>query len=142
MNKIPYFFPFFFIGMWTLVTYVISKMGWTNLVDKYLFQDQFIGQRIGIISASINNSNYKNSLILKYNQDGIYLRPVILFRLFHKPILIPWTEIKEVRTKKILFTTLKELIVGHPFVAIITLKESTFRQIENQLDSSILEKKF
>ena len=104
-------------------------------LNKYFINDQFIGQRVGIISASINNANYKNSIVLKYNKDGLYLRPIILFRLFHKPILIPWKEIKEVRSKKILFYTFKELIIGHPFIAIIAIKASVYSKIEYEFDN-------
>jgi hypothetical protein len=96
---------------------------------------------VGIISAKINSANYNNSLILKYNEDGIYLKPIILFRLFHKPILIPWREIKEVRDKNILFFSFKDLIVGQPFVAKIRLNKSTFSKIGNHLPSYSLSKK-
>src|SRR3977135_2062016 len=98
-----YYFPFLFAGMWILITFIISRMGWSDLSAHYETINPFLGQRVGIISASINSANYNNSLILKYNEVGIYLRPIIIFRLFHKPILIPWTEIKEVRNKNILF---------------------------------------
>lgn len=133
MKHFVYFFPFIFAGMWVLVTFVLSKLGWANLATPYLFDRPFEGKRVGVITASINNVNYKNSLILKYNEEGIYLRPVVLFRLFHKPVLIPWKEIKEVRTKKVLFISFKELIVGHPFVAVIGLNQSTFNKIAHQI---------
>src|SRR5436190_2273872 len=140
MSYFGYFFPFFFISMWVLVVFIISKMGWADLVTNYQSDAAFIGERVGLISASINSANYKNSLILKYNEEGIYLRPILLFRLFHKPVLIPSSEIKEVRSKKILFFTFKELIVGDPFVAIIGLKETVFRKIESTLSKYSLTK--
>ena len=133
MQYFGYFFPVFFIGMWVLVIFVISRMGWVNLVENYYYEAEFTGTRVGIISASVNNTNYKNSLVLKYNEQGIYLRPVWLFRLFHKPVLIPWKEIKEVRDRKILFFTFKELIIGQPFVATLGLKKSVFARIESDL---------
>ena len=108
-------------------------MGWTNLEAGYINKDTFYGERVGIISASINRANYRNALILKYNKDGIYLKPIILFRMFHKPVLIPWKEIKEVRDKRILFNTLKELVIGQPVVATITITEEIYRKIESNL---------
>jgi len=133
MEYFTYSFPLVFIGMWILVTFIISKMGWADLAANYQSNSTFIGKRVGIISASINNANYQNSLVLKYNEDGIYLKPVVLFRLFHKPVLIPWKDVKEVRDKKILFYTYKELIIGNPFVAIIGIKKAIFSKIENNL---------
>ena len=114
MQYSSYIFPFLFRGMWVSATFIISKMGWSDLASKYQTNAVFTGDKAGLISASINNANYKNSLILKYNEEGLYLKPIFLFSLFHKPILIPWEEIKEVRDKKIFFYDLKELIVGIP----------------------------
>jgi hypothetical protein len=107
MSVFGYIFPFFFIGMWALITYIISKMGWADLVANYETTTSFPGHRLGIISASINGISYNNVLILRYNEEGIYLRPIWLFRLFHKPVLIPWKEIKEVRNRKFSFSILK-----------------------------------
>lgn len=137
MGYFVYFFPILFIGTLILVTFILSKMGWADLAANYPSNSAFTGKRVGIISASINSVNYQNSLVLKYNEEGIYLRPVFLFRLFHKPVLIPWKEIKEVRDKKILFYTFKELIIGNPFVAIIGIKKTTFSKIKNNLANII-----
>jgi hypothetical protein len=130
MPAVIYIFPFFFIGMCVLVPYLVSKKGWADLVAKYRYDSEFSGTRVGLISASINSMNYQNSLVLKYNNSGIYLRPILLFRLFHKPIFIPWNEIKEERDKQILFFKFKELVIGNPFVAIIAMKRSTFEKLK------------
>jgi hypothetical protein len=131
-----YFFPFFFIGMWILASYSISKKGWQDLAEKYALTGYFTGASVGLISAGINGFQYNNCLILKYNGQGMYLVPIFLFRLFHKPIFIPWNEIKDVRKKKLFFVQLDELIIGDPFVATIRIKESTFRKIENFIPAS------
>ena len=129
-----YIFPFIFIGMWVIVSYIISRIGWARLVEKYRFDGDFEGTRVGIISASINGGNYNGSLVLKYNYNGIYLKTIFIFRLFHPPVLIPWNEIKEVRDRKMLFVKLKEIVIGDPFVALITLKESIYKKIEFPFD--------
>ena len=130
MFKIVYLFPFFFAGMWVLVSFILSKTGWNNLAQKFRTNDAFHGTRIGIISASINSASYNNSLVLRYNYDGIYLRPVLFFRSFHPPIFVPWSEIKYVRDKKIFLTRLKELVIGDPCIAMITIKASAFNKLE------------
>ncbi|WP_309941639.1 hypothetical protein [Aureibacter tunicatorum] len=112
-------------------------MGWSDLVEKYKMNNRFTGKRVGIISASVNASNYQNCLILKYNDDGLYLKTTIFFKLFHPPIFIPWTEVKSVREKKILFTRYNELIIGDPFIATIKLRAKTYRKIQNSHLSSI-----
>jgi hypothetical protein len=118
-----------------IVTYFISRMGWDKLVQHFKAIDKFEGKRVGLISVTINSGNYQNSIVLKYNYQGIYLKPIFLFRLFHPPVLIPWNEIKDVRDKKILFINLKELVIGDPFIALITLKTSVYNKIERPFDT-------
>ena len=129
MKEFSYLFPFLFAGMFVLVIYVLSRRGWSDLVSKYQYMDVFTGERVGIISASINGVNYSKCLLLQYNSHGIYLKPVFIFRLFHPPVVIPWKEIKAVRDKKMLFVTVKELVVGDPAVAIIQMKPATVEKL-------------
>lgn len=129
MKDFIYLFPVFFIGMFVFVIFFLSKKGWSDLAGQYQFEGNFEGDRVGIISAAINGVNYNNCLLLKYNHEGFYLRPVFIFRLFHKPILVPWKEIKNIRDKKLLFVQLKELVIGQPAVAIIQMRQSTFSKI-------------
>lgn len=137
MDKLlPYFpvlFPVFFLGMWVLVTFVVSRMGWSALATRYEGPAHFTGTRLGIISGSVNMSNYKNALVLHYSHEGIYMRPVWIFRLFHKPVLIPWTEIKEIKEQKVLFFTTKELTIGAPRVATVTFSEAVFRRMQEYM---------
>ena len=130
MFRIVYLFPVFFIGIWILALYLISKRGWDNLAERFRMNDVFHGTRIGIISASVNGTSYNNSLVLKYNYDGIYLKTAFIFRLFHPPIFIPWKEIKYVRDKKIFFTNMKELVIGDPFIALIGLQATVYKRLE------------
>lgn len=115
--------------MVTLVTYILSKVGWEDLAQKFRTDKSFEGRRLGITSIGINGASYRNSIVLKFNRKGIYLRPILFFRLFHPPVLIPWEEIKQVRDKRILIINLKELVIGDPFIAMITMKASTFDKI-------------
>lgn len=134
MNQLVPFFPILFIGMWVLITFLLSRMGWTRLVAHYQYSDNFIGTRVGIISATINKKcNYKNCLILKYNEHGIYLKLLLIFSLFHKPVLIPWQEITEVQFKKILFSKYVDLVIGDPTVGVISISESVFNKIKDNI---------
>jgi len=133
IENLKYIVPFAIIGMLALITFVLSRMGWSDLVARYEFKGVFSGTKIGIVSATINNVNYNGSMILKYNDEGMYLHPVILYRLFHKPVLIPWADIKEVRDRQILFLSIKELSIGNPLVARISLQEKTFNKIRTNI---------
>ena len=140
MNDLPYLFPVFFIGMFVFVLFFLSRKGWSDLAKEYQFDNLFEGERVGIISAAVNGVNYNNCLLLKYNDEGFYLRPVFIFRLFHKPLFIPWKAIKDIRDKKILFVQLKELVIGEPTIAIMQMRKPTFSKIERMTISNTLTK--
>jgi len=133
IDAIAYLFPLFFVAMFVFLLFYLSKKGWWDLANQYKFEGLFQGERVGIISAGINGLNYNNCLVLKYNDEGFYLRPIFIFRLFHKPLLIPWKAIKNIRDKKILFVRLKELVIGEPAIAIMQMKNSTFSKIERMI---------
>jgi hypothetical protein len=132
MQNLGYLFPIYFVSMFVFVLFFLSKKGWADLAKKYQFDGVFDGTRFGIISASINGVNYNSSLVLKYNEEGFYLRPILIFRLFHKAIFVPWQEIKDIRDKKMFLAQLKELVIGDPFVALMQVRQSTFEELEQK----------
>jgi hypothetical protein len=130
MNDFAYLFPLFFILMFVGVLFVTSKKGWSDLAAVYRFDSSFEGRSIGLISLYINGAAYKNCLVLKYDHEGFYLRPVFVFRLFHRPLFVPWKDIKDIRSKKVVFTDLTELVIGNPAIALMQMKRSTFEKLE------------
>lgn len=139
MNNAAYIFPVLFISIWFFMLFILSRMGWADLAenytyDKYVYGGPFSGKRVGIISARINSISYNNCLVLKYDDEGFYLRPLLIFRPFHKALFIPWREIKDVRDKKLLFMPLKQMVIGWPAVAFIQIQLSTFLKIEGKVN--------
>lgn len=130
MEYVPYLFPFFFIGMWIFATFTISQFARAQLAKKYKHQESIKGRRIGFISTSINSANYSNAIVLYSSEEGITLKAVLLFRLFHPTLFIPWSEITDVQERKILFFKFNDLVVGNPFIAVIKLRNKTFKKIE------------
>jgi hypothetical protein len=131
MNILFSLFPLLFIGSWILVTFILSKMGWSNLAGRYRSDGDFTGNNIGMISASINEVNYKGSIILKYNNEGLYFKTLFLFRLFHPPFFIPWKEISEISNKQFLFEKIVVLKIADPVVATIKISQSTYSKFED-----------
>lgn len=133
MHYLLYFLPILFPAMWIFVLFILSGMGWSSLTERFRTESAFTGIRIGIISGSINWVQYNNSLVLKFNAEGIHLQPAIFFRLFHPPIFIPWHEIKAVKDKKVLFQKSTDLIIGDPKIATINISQSLFKKLEAYL---------
>ena len=97
-------FPFFFVGMWFLVSKMLYGMsGWAELAERFHFPGPFVGTCYPFQSARLKKVNYNSCLTMGMNHSGLYLVPFILFRAFHKPLLIPWSEIAAEPFKKFLF---------------------------------------
>ncbi|MGC4102139.1 hypothetical protein [Ferruginibacter sp.] len=127
------FFPVLFIGGWVLITFVIARFGWSSLAGRYkAAPGSFTGTRLSYISAKINFTNYNNCLNLQYNNEGILLQPIIIFRLFHPPLFIPWNEIMDVKDKTIFFSKWKKMFIGSATVCTITLSRSVFERFEKE----------
>lgn len=100
----PFVFPFFFIGMWCAVLRILSIMsGWTQLAERFHHTEKFGGKYYRFQSARMKQVNFSSALEMGVNETGLYLVPMILFRLFHKPLLVPWGEIHAEPFKKFLF---------------------------------------
>lgn len=123
------FFPMFFIGLWLLVSFVLSLMGWSSLARHYKTDNVFYGRNIGICSGYINSVKYKNVLVVKYNEQGIHLSVIFIFRFCHPAVFIPWDEIKKVYDDHSFFLRYKKMVIGAPQIATITLRSHTFERI-------------
>lgn len=98
-------FPIYFIGMWCFVLWVISRIGgWARLASLYPAGARPEGLHLGWRSMQIRPfANYSSCLNVTLAHEGIYMIPVAIFRLGHRPLLIPWTCVGPLEEKTILF---------------------------------------
>jgi len=69
--------------------------GWRRLAERFGNPPSFEGEVTPASSARIRFFFlYKGTLDLGVSEMGLYLAPRRLYRLFHPPLLIPWTEIQ------------------------------------------------
>ncbi|MEL7071554.1 MAG: hypothetical protein AAGN15_23295 [Cyanobacteria bacterium J06581_3] len=85
-----------FLVMWFGMIWLIAKMGsWQTLakvygIEKYPARPR---QNGGLQTILLNRSRYKNSVTVAFDEDGIYLHPIIFFRFKHDLLYIPWEDI-------------------------------------------------
>ncbi len=98
-------FLMFFIAIWGFVCFILSRVGgWDKLAQVYRHDGKFNGKRWRFRSCRMNGFvNYNNCLIFGANPEGLYINILAIFRFQHSPLLIPWSEIKEEKTKGIVF---------------------------------------
>jgi len=88
-------FPVLFIGTWFLVAFMISRVGgWTTLAEHYRSDQPFSGTLIRFQAAQLRyGTNYNGCLNFGVNSESLYMAPMAFFRMFHSPLLVPWSEI-------------------------------------------------
>jgi hypothetical protein len=89
------YFPFYFLSLWIFIAYIVSWIGgWHLLTQRFRTDSEFTGtvyrwfyttMRLGV--------HYNGALKVGGDAEGLYIAPMLLFRIGHPPLLIPWTEI-------------------------------------------------
>jgi hypothetical protein len=102
-NDLPLYFvplfPLFFVGLWCLVSAVVSLIGgWLELGRRFRAQSQPYGDAptAGPFFYSVYmrlRTHYGNVIRMTAAPDGLYLSVLFLFRVAHPPLFIPWDEI-------------------------------------------------
>jgi len=109
-------FSVVFVLFWAGIVFLISRLsGWSNLAKEFPAPEDVDGRVFNWCSARLRMFvNYSNCLTVIVSSAGIYLEPMIFFRIGHKPILIPGYAIMELsRGSSIFFTTTKLAIRTH-----------------------------
>ncbi len=113
-QNFPVIFPFFFVGMWVLVSYWIALVGgWRLLAKRFRLQGTFTGQKWRMQSARMRwLTQYNNVLTIGADSAGLFMVPLFLFRAWHPPLFVPWSEITSVRETRFLFIKFVEMRLG------------------------------
>jgi hypothetical protein len=99
-------FPFYFIGLWFGISYLLSATGgWRALARCYPDEaSSSEGQRFRFQSAQVGWVNYNNCVNVIVSPTGLRLSVFAPFRFGHRPIFIPWRDIR-VGLRKSWFTS-------------------------------------
>lgn len=85
-----------FPAFWCLVVFAIAKFGgWQRLAEAYRIEQYPARSRrkSGLQSIRLNGSRYNNVVNIDYDEYGLYMQPMILFRIGHPLLYIPWEDI-------------------------------------------------
>ncbi len=91
----PVLVPLVFVIAWCAVAKVMAaSSGWERLATRFELSSEFTGKRYRFQSGVLTGLRFNNALEIGVSPRGLYLSQFILFRIFHKPLLIPWSEIR------------------------------------------------
>jgi hypothetical protein len=102
---IPVFIVCF--GMfWSLIVLLISRLaGWAKLARQYPARGPATGRTFAMRSARFGLlGSYRNCLTVTLSLAGIHMQPMIVFRIGHDPILIPWNAVVGLSRRDLMFS--------------------------------------
>lgn len=132
------FFPVIFVGMWTLISYMIATMGgWDTLATLYPCNSKFKGKLFRFSSGRFGAmAGYGSCLTLGSNPQGLYLAVWFPFRIGHPPLFIPWSDITA-HNKKLLFFPSVELEFSKSPGNIFRISKSLAEKIAKESDGHL-----
>lgn len=86
-----------FVAVWTFVAWIASRAsGWHRMTQRFGSPGPFgsVGERVRFASAQIGWANYSGALELRASASGLFLATVWVFRPFHPPLFIPWSDLQ------------------------------------------------
>jgi hypothetical protein len=95
-------FPFFFVGMWLVVSASISRDGWRSFAERYPASNRPAGQSYVSPRTRFAGfyARYGNVVRVIFTDDGVYFSVLFLFRAFHSPFLVPWRSVARVERER------------------------------------------
>mgnify|MGYP001611718182 CR=1 FL=1 len=90
---------------WTVfLVFVLSRLtGWATLARHYATDAEPAGERLTWEGARLKSWGFYNScLVVILSERGLYLATFRPFRIGHRPLLIPWSNVHHVRDGTIL----------------------------------------
>jgi hypothetical protein len=100
MPALPFLIPLAFAAWWCFIMWVVSRLcGWHALARHYRAENRFHGKHRRFSSVKVGSGNYSGCVTLGANSDGLSLAVMVLFRVGHPPLFIPWADLKP-RIKK------------------------------------------
>ncbi len=107
---------------WSLVVLLISSVsGWRRLSQDYASSFPPHGQAFLRQTGKVGPSSYRNSLDVHVAPEGLFLDVLFIFRIGHKPLLIPWHEVHSQEPATFRGQEMVRFEVGYPSKARIQL---------------------
>jgi hypothetical protein len=117
------FIPIFICG-WLAVCFILAHIGgWTKLNCYYPALSPPENAIFYTISAGMRwGTSYRSCLVLGATTQGIYVRLIFLFRPWHPPLFIPWSDITTMEQKQWFIPVIRFNFSKAPDVPLVMLK--------------------
>lgn len=126
----------FAIGGRLLLNYWLSLKGWGPLSKLYPASGEIEGTKENFVSMGLGGGIYKNCVVLIYNDLGLYMRMLSLFKMFHPPLFIPWNQFQYNEINNPLSFNRHKIEIGIPPITYIILNDHTFKRLRANIQKN------
>ena len=107
--------PLVFLCMRLLVTGIISRCGWVSFSNRHRASSRPSGTAYNCQVLTFGSwVRYKNAVRVIFTDSGVYFFPIVLFKLFHPPFMVPWASVVDFQMKDSLFGPYAWLEINDP----------------------------
>ncbi len=112
-------FPLFWCG----VVWLLSRMGgWHHLATRYAAGNRPVaGACHGGVTGMVGGVSYRGVLTVHFVPEGFFLEVMVLFRIGHPRLFIPWAAVSGRQARRVLWWNAVSLSVGQPVISTVTL---------------------
>ena len=127
--------PLFFLLISLLLAFI---SGWIKL--EQAFPDQKLNayvasQSIFLRSALVGFVGFNNVMRMDVNEKGLRFRCIFPFSITHKPIVVPWNQVKGGKHHQVMFFSYVRLELGVPIkIGTISIMPKAYEQIKNKIE--------
>ena len=121
---LPVLFVSLFVAIWCAACLSLAKFGgWSALARRFPASCAPQGKTLRHCAAKIGSATYSGILMATPTDYGLHLSVLAPWRLGHPRICIPWTEMKNPKERKILWSHWVEVTVSTPKIVTVRLPE-------------------
>lgn len=119
--------PFVFGAFWCFVCWLISRVGgWAVLARKFPSEGLPTGQTLNGESLQLNGfCNYNRIVRMTLCEHGLHLAVWSIF-VGHKPVMIPWNEIRHAVPRSVFWVKQVGFEIGEPKIATMRVMRRTY----------------
>lgn len=114
---------------------------WGELSARFRYRGKFKGRLYGfqhgglmpwgsLVAPQWRSPSELGVLQVGVSEEGVYLVPMIPFRLFHRPLLIPWSEVSAERRKELCLRHTVFRLHSHPDISLVLYGEALQNAVE------------
>ena len=110
------------VAFWCFLSFLLAFVsGWRRLAHSFGSDRPPSGKAFTWQTGIVGVVSYNRCLNIHVAREGLFLSAASLFRVGHKPLLIPWTAISNEEPTQILWANLTRFQVGTPSIASLRL---------------------